>query len=404
VCKRETGTKTDVKEVHEKVQTAAALSALRQSVSILETGAKRESGILLLQERRIAELKNAAGGMKKMALALAEKQFKFIYPKIKSICNTIDQFRGEPHRRVAAEDGTHMFIYADVKKMELDSLQVVAGFVRASLTEQLVSARVLQDLAKLMEVRRKLFRKIASNARAWKVDMLEAAFTQIGVCERLNKQRRRSEELCVSSLGVVDLRKFERYKREMGKYNDALRGRQLKLYLDCLRIDRRCKSEGDAMEQENEYLAKIDLLCKEELKSCEELMKKRETEIEYLWTARNDRIEHETNEYHEERRVTALKRGSKHGTMRASRFSKQFKEKKKRVRRCKYYYEKILAGRKMVKKVELTDDDRWERAGNQVVAFLHSVTHLKEIVQHRKPQQKYERAPRASEGATPTTL
>ena len=76
-------------------------------------------------------------------------------------------------------------------------------------------------------------------------------------------------------------------------------------------------------------------MCKEELSSCRELMKTREDEIENLWEARNFRMEKEQEEYHEERRVAALDKGTRHGTMRASRHSKQFKKEKKRKRHCK---------------------------------------------------------------------
>jgi len=182
---------------------------------------------------------------------------------------------------------------------------------------------------------------------------------------------------------------YERYKREMETYDRALRGRQLRFYLDCQRLGRRCWSEGDALMQENDYMTKIDLLCKEELRSCKQLMEVRKGEIAELWEAREERIDWEQEQYHEERRVHALEHGTRQGKTRASRHTfKDFKE-KKRVKHCKYYYEKILAGRTMVVKVELTDDERWERLGQEVLSLQNEVTHLKEIVQHRKPQQKY---------------
>ena len=121
---RLSGTKCELSSIHEVVQTAAAFSTLHESVAILETGAKREIGVLLLQERRIAELHSAARQMRGMALALAEKQFSLIYPMIRKTCNNLDAFRGLQQRQVAGDDGKPMFIYADVTRMELDTLQV----------------------------------------------------------------------------------------------------------------------------------------------------------------------------------------------------------------------------------------------------------------------------------------
>ena len=119
-------------------------------------------------------------------------------------------------------------------------------------------------------------------------------------------------------------------------------------------------------------------------------METRKEEILDLWKARDERIVHEQNKHNEERKHHALHAGTAKGTERAMRHTNNFERKRgKLVRRCKYYYEKILVKRSKVKKKVMTEDQRWDKYAGSVLHFLQETIHLKEIVMHRKPQQKF---------------
>ncbi len=390
VCKRETGLRKELEEIHESVSNAASFATLRESVILMENAARRETALLLLMDRRIKELNDAANVMRNLSIALAEEQFNRIYPNIRAICNHLDLFRGNPSRKIVDAKGTPKFIFATVMKLELDTIQELAAFVRSSLNEQLVSAKVLSDLSKLFLTRRKIYRKIVKSARDWKASLLDDIFECVGTCERLAKQRKRSEEVAVSSLGVRNDQMYERFFREMNTYDAVLKSRQVELYVHCQRLNRRIRAESDAIEQETRHLNKIKDLAEVEVEGCRLLMDTRRAEIADLWSARQERIDYEQNEHNKERRATALHRGTMKGKARASRHTfSSFKDDKKLVRRCKYYYEKILMRRAKMQKVDLTDDERWDRFGAKCLDLENEVTHLKEVVQHRKPIQKY---------------
>ena len=188
----------------------------------------------------------------------------------------------------------------------------------------------------------------------------------------------------------MDTKKYERFKREMTNYDAALKSQQVKLYIMNQRLSRRIRAESEAIVQENEYLKKVTEGAVEALREAKVLMARREKEVVDLWAARQERIDHENSLCNQERKGKALVRGTEIGSKRAMRHSrKTFSETKKVRRRCKYHYEKVLVKRSKVVKKKLTDAERWDKFGSSVLKFMQAVIHLKEVVQHRKPQQKY---------------
>ena len=194
VCKMQTGTRYPVEDVHDSLLASFGLGTLREDLTFIESASKRECAALYLMDRCSADLKNQAELIRGLGYDMGKVQFERIYPYIRRVCDQLDLFRGAPNRRIAGRDGTPMFVYAKVMKMELDSLQDIAGLVRGCINEQLVSAKVLSDLGKLVEKRRKIFRRLVQEARAWKKNILKDIANCIGVCEGLNKQRRRAQE------------------------------------------------------------------------------------------------------------------------------------------------------------------------------------------------------------------
>jgi hypothetical protein len=389
VCKMETGVRHTVENVHESLVASLCLGTLNENMVFVENSSRREIAALLSMDRCGADLKRLSWGIRGLGYDMAKDEFCKIYPSIRVVCDQLDMFRGASERKVTGKDGRPKFIYAKVCKMELDTLQDIAGFVRGCVNEQNVSAKVLSDLSKLMAKRRKIYRRIASEARAWKTDCLGEIMGCVGVCEGLNKHRRRAEEMAVASFAVRDYKKYERFQREVATYSSALKDRTMQLYVLNQRLRRRLRAESSALVQEFEYLSKISDSAEKAFENGKKLMATRREEIVDLWKARNHRIEHEQEKHNEARREHALKAGTLLGTKRAMRHTLSTKNKKKRVRHCKYYYEKILVARSKVKKKVMSDEDRWDKYAGTVLKFLQDAIHLKEIVQHRKPQQKY---------------
>jgi len=390
VAKMKTGVKRQIDNVHESLLSSVSLGTLLENIRGIQNLVRRETGTLLMLERTTETLFSGSESIRDLGYGMGRIQFSKIYPTIKAVCDHLDAFRGGHTRKVVSADGTPKFIYAVVMKLELDSLQEVAGFVRGVINEQLVSAKVICDLAKVMRVRRSVYRKIANVARQWKEQLLGDIIDCVGVCEGLNKQRRRAEEFAIASYSLRDTKKFERFDREMKNYNAALKSQHTKLYVLNQRLSRRIRAESSAIVQENDYLKRVTKSARGALTEAKILMARREREMTDVWNAREERLNHENAKMNNERRERALNEGDRVGMMRAARHTHTFDNKRKKVsRRCKYYYEKILAKRSKVTKKELSESERWDKFAQSVLKFLQSSIHLKEVIQHRKPQQRY---------------
>ncbi|GMH75395.1 hypothetical protein TrLO_g812 [Triparma laevis f. longispina] len=389
VCKMETGVKHAVEDVHEGLVASLCLGTLKENLVFVENSSRREIAALLTMDRCAGDLKKLSWGIRDLGYSMAKEHFSNIYPSIRLVCDQLDMFRGAAERKVTGKDGRPTFIYAKVCKMELDTLQDIAGFVRGCINEQNVSAKVLSDLSKLLVKRRKIYRKIATEARNWKENCLGEIMSVVGVCETLNKHRRRAEEMAVACLSVRDYKKYERFCRELAVYGGALKDRTMQLYVLNQRLRRRIRAESSALVQEGGYLGRIWKAAEEAFVNGKELMATRREEIGALWNARNDRIEHEQAKHNKARQEHALKAGTLKGTQRAARHTRSTFSAKKKGRHCKYYYEKILVARSKVQKKVMSDEDRWDKYATTVLKFLQDSILLKEIVQHRKPQQKY---------------
>ena len=169
VCKIKNGLRKSLDNVHESLLASVSLGTLLENIRGSQNLVRREIGLLLLMERTTANLLECSSSIRDLGDKMGKAEFTEIYSKTKAVCDHLDAFRGGKIRKVVDKKGIPFFIYASVMKTELNTLQDIAGFVRRIINEQLVSAKVLRDLGKLMAARRGVYRRIIDVGRKWKV-------------------------------------------------------------------------------------------------------------------------------------------------------------------------------------------------------------------------------------------
>jgi len=386
--------KPEVENVYEQVIVNSGFASIRIFSLSVDNSVRRENALLLVTTRCIDHVIEASSYINSGLIGdLAKREFEYLYPEMRKVCDNLDAFKGNPIRKVRnVETNAVRFLYPQVVKIELDSIQLIAQEVRKAIFLQIKHVKKLNALRKLLSARKVILRKMIDASRAWKEEVLRQIFQHIEVCERYNKQRKRSEELSVAALSVrkINCGTYKKWKRQLIMWSDRLKGEQFHFYVSCERLRRRLVFESEAIMKENEFIDKTEAQVKVIVANAAETMSRTQSRLSIMWSEREALVVKAQKYFDGLRMQNALMKGDKEGADRhARRTAVKMKKEKKLIRHCHYYYNKILERRAKVEKKTLTNEQRWERLEDFMVHVNDEAKHLMQLVQNRKPPGKY---------------
>jgi len=199
-CTRCDTFKPEVEDVYEKVIVNSGFASIRANSLLVENSARRENALLVVISGCQNNLKFAGVELNQSIANLAYNEFGCMYPEMRRTCDELDAFMGNPVRKVKNSKGVVMFLYPNVVKIQLDSIQLIAQEVRKAIYFQILNVKKVNAEAKLLQKRKNILYKMIMGGRKWKRTLLDAVFEQCEVCERVCKMRARAEELSVAGL------------------------------------------------------------------------------------------------------------------------------------------------------------------------------------------------------------